>query len=246
MSKNKIIDIALIILLYIAVCTFPTSLITKQEIFYFLIEVLLMVAMLLFLILYVRFHAYLKTDERRIDFKTLLFFIPVVIVTISNLIYAWILKEPVNPTFTWAGPLQILFIGLLVVIEEVIFRYLLLGNMEKGQPIVRIIIAAAIFGLCHLTHFFSSFNPADLVIVAYTFGLGLLFGIIYYYTHCLLACIGLHFLFNLCNDYLFTNLYSISNALWYYLINGIVALVIGLYVLGLYLLKLRKNPAELG
>ena len=202
--------------------------------------------MLLFLILYVRFHAYLKTEPRRIDYKILLLFIPAVVVAISNLIYAWILKEPVHATFTWAGPLQVLFIILLVVIEEIIFRYLLLGNIEQGKPIVRIVIAAAIFGLCHLTHFFSTFNPVYLVIVAYTFGLGMLLGIIYYYTHCLVACIGLHLLFNLCNDYLFTHLYDVNNSLWYYLINGIIALVIGLYVLGIYLLKLRKNPAELG
>lgn len=246
MTKNKIIDIALITLLYIAVCTFPTNLITDSEVFYYLIEVLLMVAILLFIILYVRAHKYLKPDNRFPNTKVLLLFIPTVIVAISNFIYAWALKEPITPVFNWANPLQILFIALLVIAEEIIFRYLLLGNIEQGKPIVRIVISAGIFALCHLTHFFSTFNPADLVIVAYTFGIGMLIGMIYWYGRSLIACICLHFLFNVFNDFLFVRLYSVSNPLWYYLINGILALIVGLYVLSLYLLKLRKNPAELG
>ena len=246
MNKNRIIDIALITLLYIAVCTFPTSLITKNEIIYFAIEALLMAVMLVFLILYIRSHAQLIVKDRVVNFKLMPLFVPTTVVAISNLIYAWILKEPATPTFTWAGPLQVLFIALLVAIEEIIFRYLLIGHMEKGKPIVKILISAAIFGLCHLTHFFSTFNPADLIIVAYSFGLGLLLGFVYYYTQCPIACMCIHFLFNLCNDYIFTHLYSVSNTLWYFLINGIVAIVVGLYVLVLYLVKLRKNPAELG
>ena len=246
MTKNKIIDIAIIVLLYIGICTFPTNLITSNEIFYYLIEVGLMVLMFLFIILYVRAHGYLKPEKQQIDYNALLLFIPVVIVAISNFLYAWFLKEPVHALFNWANPLQILFILLLVTVEEVIFRYLLLGNISKGKPIVRIVIAAGIFALCHLTHFFSTFNPADLIVVAYSFGLGLVLGLIYYYSHNLIACIGLHFLFNFFNDFLFVRLYSVSNLLWYYLINGIVALIVGLYLLALYLLKLRKNPAELG
>ena len=246
MTRNKIIDIAIVTLLYIGICTFPTNLITDNEIFYYLIEVGLMTLMILFIILYVHAHGYLKPEKQPTDFKTLLLFIPVVVVAISNFLYAWILKEPLEPVFSWASPLQILFILLLVTVEEVIFRYLMLGNITKGKPIVRIIIAAGIFALCHLTHFFSTFNPVDLVVVAYSFGLGIVFGLIYYYSHNLVACIGLHFLFNFCNDFLFVRLYSVSNMLWYFLINGIVALVVGLYLLGLYLLKLRKNPAELG
>ena len=189
---------------------------------------------------------YLKPEKAPTDYKVLLLFIPVVIVAISNFIYAWCLKETVHPLFNWSNPLQILFIALLVTVEELIFRYLLLGNITKGKPIIRIIIAAGIFALCHLTHFFSTFNPADLVVVAYSFGLGLVLGLIYYYSHNLIVCVGLHFLFNFCNDFLFVRLYSVSNLLWYYLINGFVALVIGLYILAVYLLKLRKNPAELG
>ena len=246
MPKNKIIDLVLITLLYIAVCTFPINWITTQYVFYYLIESLLMIAMLLFIILYVRGHAYLKPVDRVTNIKILLLFIPTVVVAMSNFIYAWILKETVLPVFEWANLLEVLAIALLVTIEEIIFRHLLLGNIEKGKPIVRIVISAGIFALCHLTHFFSSFNPADLIIVAYTFGIGMLLGLIYWYGRSLIACIGLHFLFNLCNDFLFVRLYNVTNTLWYYLINGIVALVVGLYVLGLYLLKLRKNPAELG
>ncbi len=151
MSKNRIIDIALITLLYIAVCTFPTSLITKNEIIYFAIEAALMAVMLVFLIFYIRSHAYLIVRDRVVNFKLMPLFVPTTVVAISNLIYAWALKEPATPTFTWAGPLQVLFIALLVGNEEIIFRYLLIGHMENGKPIVKILISAAIFGLCHST-----------------------------------------------------------------------------------------------
>ena len=246
MSKNKIIDIALIILLYIGISTFPTNLITSDSVIYYLIEALLMAVALTIILLYVRRHTYLLIEKKPIDYKVLLLLCPVVVVAISNFIYAWIMKEEFYPVFINSDPLQILFICLGVVVEEIIFRYLLLGNIEQGKPIVRIIVAAGIFGLCHLTHFFSTFNPISLVVVAYSFGLGLLLGIVYYYSHSLIACIGLHLIFNLCNDFLFTHMYTTNNALWYYIINGIVAVLIGVYVLMVYLLKLRKNPAELG
>ena len=52
-------------------------------------------------------------------------------------------------------------------------------------------------------------------------------------------------MFNIFNDFLFEHLYNVNNVLWYYLINVIVALLVGVYLLLVYLLELRKSPAEL-
>ena len=246
MNKTKIIDLAIIIILFIGISTFPVGLIVKDLFWYYVIESLLMVAVLLFIFLYMRRHPYLYPERNRFRVKALLLLLPSVLIVGSNFYYALILKEPLAPNFEAYHGIQIIFIIASVVVEEMIFRLLLLGNLTHENKMIRIVISAGIFAACHLTHFFSTFNPTSLVIVAYAFGLGMVLGMIYCYSNSFISCIVLHLLFNLVNDFLFERLFGVSNLLWYYLINVFVALIIGLYLLAVYLLKLRKNPVELG
>ena len=116
--------------------------------------------------------------------------------------------------------------------------------LRHPKKIVRILISAAIFGVCHITRFLSTFNPADLIVVVYAFGLGMVLGLIYCYTNSFIACIVLHLLFNLVNDFLFVSLFGVSNVLWYYLINVILAVIIGVYLLLVYLFIFEKKPSN--
>ncbi len=246
MSRNRVVDIALIIIFYVGVSTFPTGLITNNPYIYYGIEIAFYVACLLFIILFSRRQEGLFKPLPKMNIPYFLLLLPVVIICISNLSYAWIFQEVMEPRFDFSDILAVIHIILVVVVEELIFRHLLISNLNYENKLTKILISAGVFALCHITHFFSTFNPADLIIIVYTFGLGLVLGFMYCYGNCLYACIGLHLLFNICNDFLFERLYYVNNVLWYYLINVFVALISGLYILALYLLKLRKNPVELG
>ena len=246
MNRARIIDSAILTILLIGVATFPVNYLVHDLFWYYFIEALLMLAVLIFILFFETRHPETNPPKKKFNLNNLLWLLPSVFVAFSNFFYALILKEPINSTFGLYSIPHVAFIVLNVIVEEFVFRKHLLGNLTHPKPIVRIVISAAIFALCHLTLFFSTFNPASLIVVAYSFGLGMILGLIYYYTNSLIACIGLHLMFNLFNDFLFEHLYAVNNVLWYYLINLFVAVIIGVYLLLVYLLKLRKNPAELG
>ena len=246
MNRARIIDSAILTILLIGVATFPVNYLVHDLFWYYFIEALLMLAVLIFILFFETRHPETNPPKKRFNFNNLLWLLPSVFVAFSNFFYALILKEPINSTFGLYSIPHVAFIVLNVIVEEFVFRKHLLGNLTHPKPIVRIVISATIFALCHLTLFFSTFNPASLIVVAYSFGLGMILGLVYYYTNSLIACIGLHLMFNLFNDFLFEHLYAVNNVLWYYLINLFVAVIVGVYLLLVYLLKLRKNPAELG
>lgn len=244
MSRNRLLDSILLMVLLIGVSSFPVDLITNDIYIYYAIEIGLQSACLLFIYFYARRYRGVFPELGRFRLDNLLLLLPLLLVTFSNFIYAWILQESPLVHFEWYNLLQIIFIGLVVVNEELVFRHMLLGNLNHNNVVIRILISAAIFALCHLTRFFSTLNPYELISIAYTFGLGILLGFIYCYTNSLVACIVFHFLFNGLNDFLFTHIYLVSNSLWYYLINAIVAVIVGVYLLLVYLLKFKEKTSK--
>lgn len=245
MNRSRIIDTALLTILLIGVSTFPVNYLVHDILWYYVIEALLMLAVFIFILFYENRHPEINPPKKRFNLINFLWLLPSVLISGSNLFYALILQEPVVNTFGLYCLPKFAFIVLNVVVEEYIFRKHLLGNLNHPKTIIRILISAGIFALCHLTIFFSTFNPLDLIPVAYSFGLGMVLGLIYCYTHSFISCIGLHLLFNLLNDFLFEHLFLVSNPLWYYLINVFITIIVGAYLVIVYLLKLRKSPAEL-
>lgn len=246
MNKTRVIDSILLIVLLIGVSTFPVNLLVKDLFWYYVVEALLMLAVFLFFLFYESRNPDLIPQRGRFNLTNLLWLIPSLIAVFSNFIYALICKESIQQTFGLYSIPHAFFILFDVIVEEYVFRKYLLGNLNHPKKIIRILISASIFALCHLTIFFSTFNPLDLVVVAYAFGLGMVLGLIYCYTNSLISCIVYHFLFNFVNDFLFEHLFFVTNELWYYLINIFIALIVGIYLLFIYLLKLRKNPAKPG
>lgn len=244
MNKSRMIDNIILIVLLIGVSTFPVNLLVKDIFWYYVIEALLMAAVLLFLLYYERRHPDVVPYQGRFNLRHFIWLLPSFLIVFSNFIYALILKEPYVGSFSYHYIPQAIFIVLNVIVEEYIFRKHLLGNLNHSKKIIRILIAAAIFALCHLTLFFSTFNPASLIVVAYSFGLGIVLGLFYCYTNSLYPCILLHLLFNIINDFLFEIMFNVGTALWYYLINVIVAIVVTLYLLFVYLFVLKKSEEE--
>lgn len=118
---------------------------------------------------------------------------------------------------------------------------IMIDNLEASEkPIIKIIIASSVFSACHLTHFFSSFNPFDLIIVVYTYGIGIILGLIYVYTESFMMCVIFHFLYNSINNNLASWIKLSNDMLPYYLINTAIGIIVGAYLLVLYLLKFSK------
>ena len=243
MNRSRMIDSLILMLLLIGVSTFPTNLLVSDYFWFYVREALLFLLVFLYILIYERRHPEVVTYPGRFNKINLFWLLPSFVIVGSNLIYALFLRERPHFDSQWYYIPEIIFISLNVLVEEYIFRRHLLGNLQHPKKIVRIVISAGIFALCHLTFFFSTFNPLALIKVAYAFGLGMVLGLLYCYTNSLIPCIVLHLLFNLINDFTFEHFFYVSNELWYYLINVIVTIVVAIYLLIVYLMKLEKKPS---
>ena len=126
----------------------------------------------------------------------------------------------------------------MAINEELIFRAIFISNSNYKTKLTTIIVSAAVFGVCHLTNFLSTFNPASLLMVVYTFLLGLMLGCIYVFTGSYIFVASLHFSFNLLNDVLFEALVPNVTNIWFYLLsNTIVTLFVAAYLVIIYLKK---------
>jgi len=88
------------------------------------------------------------------------------------------------------------------LIEELVFRgiiftlLLVTFKKEKHRVIYAVLLSSAMFGIVHLLNLFSMPAPAVLMQVGYTFLLGMLWAIIFYFTKSLVPVIVAHALFN--------------------------------------------------
>ena len=243
MNRSRMMDSIILLVLLIGVSTFPTSLLVKDYFWYYVIESLLFLLVFLYILIYERRHPEIVTYPGRFNITNLLLLLPSFIIVGSNLIYALCLNERPYYESHWYYIPEMIFIFINVLVEEYIYRKHLLGNLQHPKKIVRIVISAAIFALCHLTFFFSTFNPVELIRVAYAFGLGMVLGLLYCYTNSLVPCIVLHLLFNLINNFVFEHFFYVSNTMWYYLINVFVTIAVAIYLLVIYFVKLEKKPS---
>lgn len=242
-KQNKFIDIAIAILLFIACASFPFPLIFKNDLLISTTcSIALLAIYLVALIIYLLKNKTVTISRREINWKIILLFIPCLLATVSNYFYGLTVK--LEFVFEHQFLLNIVLTLIVVIIEELLFRGVLQGNLPYKKPFIRILIASGLFALCHLNRFISSFNPADLLSVLYAFGLGLIVGLLYEYGGSLTSAIIFHLLFNLLNQVLFnqltTKLTSI-NYLHYILINVGIAAIVGVYLLLVYLFILEKK-----
>lgn len=241
MKKNKLIDFLIIVLVYLALSCIPFGLFIKDNWLILTLQIVMQIGILVFIILFGFLKSCLDHKQEKINLTNTALMIPTLVVCLSNFIILRYVtgQSPVNANLE-----LFLNIGLtlfVVVNEEFIFRLLLINNLEIKNDVLVILISAGIFGVCHLTHFLSTFNPADLLVVVYTFLLGLLLGFAYLFTKSIYPCIVIHLLFNLLNNILFP--YFILEW-WYFLFTALIAVAVSIYVLLLYLLKMRKSKPE--
>jgi len=245
MEKRKFLDWLLIVFVFIFLNTFPLGDFIKNTWVYFFTYSAMNIAFLVFVYFYAKKRSILQTYPFKPVKKNVLLFIPLMIVCASNFIYLSFVPSDITGSVNWTFFLYATLTVFTALKEEVIFRLLLIPNLDKVKSrFWRIIISAGIFAILHITNYLITFDPSYFIQIIYTFGLGIILGFIYEYGRSISMCIILHFLFNTINDTIFNFLApNTSNLLIYFLVNVAVAFVAGLYLLIIYLTFLKKeNP----
>lgn len=185
-------------------------------------------------------------------FKSLIFIIPALIISINNFPFIPFfnghveLTKPVNTIFIFA--ISCLSVGLF---EEIIFRGLILFFLLQKLPktkdgiLCSIVISSALFGLMHAFNLFDGANAGDTVLqIGYSFMMGLMWAVLLLKTKNIWLIILLHSIYN------FTGLLfpTLGNLLQKYdlatiLITSTLALLVALYTYKVYL-KLDSKEIE--
>lgn len=241
MKKNALLDFLIIVFVYLALSCFPFGLIIRSEDLSWLIitlQIVTQIILLVFIILFTIFKTKLDHKIGKINIINTLLLIPTLVVCFSNFTNMRIATCQSSISFDTNLILNIVLTLFIVINEEIIFRLLFINNLEFKKNIYIILLTAGVFGICHLTHFFSTFDPSDLVIVLYTFLLGLLLGFAYLFSKSIIPCFVIHFLFNLLNNLIFP--YFVLE--WkYILITSLFVLIVAIYVVVLFFIKSLPN-----
>ena len=241
----KIYTWIILILLYIAIISFPFSRWIPSPGGY-IVDICLKVAFLV--VAFISINKYQLSKLKFLPDKNakLLLLIPLAVLTFSNWIYVWIFKAPLASSVNGGSLTLSIFTTLLIVFcEELIFREITHDVLREyiKQDYFRILISASIFALLHFLNIFNGWDIlTTLAQVGYTFVLGLVLGLIKEKGAGLIALISFHFLFNFLNNDLFSQLYKGTWNSTFVITNVIIGAVIVAYgVLMFFLLKVQST-----
>ena len=119
-----------------------------------------------------------------------------------------------------------------VIIEELLFRYLVCYEFDMHvSKFKTILYSSLIFGSIHLLNISSIGSiPTVLVQVLYTFGIGLILGLIYLKSNYnIIYPTIIHLLFNVFNDIIVVNMFDFKWDVSFFVINSIIAIFTCLY-----------------
>lgn len=242
MSKNKLIDWLIILFVYLAFGFFPYDEIIKNTVFWSSFARLIGIFISFIIILFLaKKKSSIQIKDREKCLTKTFYFLPSLVICGSNFFY--FIFNPKSYCFSYDNNFIIL-LGvqtLTAIIEEYIFRGLLHDILEIDNTLLRIVVVSFIFAIFHFAIFLTTFNPVDLIIPLYTFGLGIVLGLVYEYSGCLLASIVFHVLFNIINFTLFS--YSVETVkLWsFIIINVVISAIYIVYLFLIYKIVLEKK-----
>ena len=126
------------------------------------------------------------------DIKKYLYFIPLLILILANLINGINISNNYNEIIIYV--LVMINIGFL---EEIIFRGFLFNSLKKDNINLAIIVSSLTFGVGHIMNiFFGAEIISTLIQMCYATSVGYLFVIIFHKSKSLLPCIITHMLVN--------------------------------------------------
>ncbi len=246
MERRKFWDIIILILVFIAAVMFPINLITSDA----LIRIIVRISLLIFFIAFTIVFAYVTKIahlfQGKINIKNTLLLLPLFVIAFCNLFYLTVIQKG-TIGFIWnlEFALYILLSLLTAFAEELLFRFVIQKNLQLQSRLVKILIASAIFSICHIFTIISywdltnpsSWNWFDLSMLGYTFFIGVCLGFLYEYTNNLLLPIAFHFTFNLINSVWF----AVSDWTVPYLINCLCFAAYGIAYICLFYFVFTKR-----
>ena len=237
-------DLLLFALLFVFVAAFPVDLIPVDLTYQLLVRIGLRLLLLIYYV-YIIYKYHIKIFGIA-NIKNLLLCLPFFIICGSNFVASSIVGGFIGQTMgTLDLSLSIVYTLLIAITEEIVFRLFIHNNIQVSSSIKRIFASAGIFALMHLLNIVNVRFVGDLITVliqtVYTFGLGLLLGVMYEYSHSLLGCMVLHFLFNLCNDTLYTYFGGFTSELCFYLTAAVCGVVVLAYATIITLFYFQKH-----
>ena len=165
-------------------------------------------------------------------------FLPFFLIPFSNL-FALLAGGAFTFDFSSLDALRLFALPLGVFLEEIIFRDLALKGREgKKEKLMWLFLSSLLFALSHLA---SGFSLSSLVQVAYTFGLGLLCGLLYLEGGGFWPSFLLHLLFNLFNNEVYRWVCGSVSEIAFYAVNIGVAVLVGTYFVFLLFKTLHRE-----
>lgn len=250
-DRNLLLTVLYLLCLYLACQFVPYFKITTIPMYQVLIKTGLTSVVLFLCLIETKKNqtSHLK-NMKAIDIALL---IPLLLPCFSNLIYANVYQVPKVTNLNIGLLFASTFMSLVsVIVEEMIFRYFLiffffsLFEKKKYKTDLTIFFSALMFSLMHVINFTSGNYLGTGLQIAYTFFLGIIIG----YFACKLENIYLpivgHFLFNLFNQILFTNLYSMTEYSFTYICLSVAFGVFeaAYFILYVYLRTRREKDAS--
>jgi membrane protease YdiL (CAAX protease family) len=194
-SKSKITFSIIWIIIYILSFSFGdylSSLVQINKIFTLIFGLILSFILILFLKKNNLFATY-GLRKPISSYKYMLYYLPCIIMLISNLIFGFsCLYSPLETIF------YILSMFCVGFLEELIFRGLLFNSMKEDNLKIAIVVSSLTFGIGHIVNLF---NPSSDIIltllqIIYATSAGYMFVMIYHRSNSIIPCIFFHAIFN--------------------------------------------------
>lgn len=210
MERKKFWQIIILLLVFIVSVSFPVGSLISDPLIQVIVESSILAAFIVFAIIYINLTGIAHFFQGKTSIKNTILLSPLFLVAFCNMFYITVIQDNPLP-FDWSNAthLMMLLSSLLTAFaEELVFRYIIQKNLRMRSKIGKIMIASAIFALCHIFTIVArwdlmhpeSWNWFDISMIAYTFFVGVCLGFLYEYTNNIVLPIGFHFIFNMVND----------------------------------------------
>lgn len=245
-DKRSAYDVFLLIALYILTTANIFDRFLINEVTILIVKFAIKIGFILFMLFFTFKNKMAKPTFMRPKVRFLLF-VPLVILTMSNFIYALVAKLTVTPLSWPPFLLEGVALNILIVAtEEFLFRVLLLAFfLTITTKAKSVLYSSLFFGFIHIVAISTLATVLPVLAqVAYTFLLGLVTATIYLFTKNFIWPFLFHLLFNVINGALYGALYSSVPDVMFYVINVVIGVVAALYLVFVYLYLTKKEEED--
>ena len=258
MKNKNILYITIALVIYVLFISFPTYLFVKDDPdLAFIIEIILRAVYLVFIVLFAIFTKLAKSYTGKFKWMNMLYLLPLFVVAFFNIFYLKVVTHSSTESL-WTNVSNLFYsqgvntsnilrfsaMIIMVVEEEILFRFILQKNLNLGHKFVRIAITAAVFTACH---FFAMLydtaglvEPLELLKLFFIFGIGMILGVLYEYTNSILYSMSFNMIFSLGTLFYPISLVT-NNTYKIYLTASIFTLFAAAYICVFYFFILKKE-----